>query len=84
MITWLSMALSDRETYRTLTALIDKHGENAIITQAAIAEASGLSIRTVQYSLHRLKLTGKIAGHYTPRLGYRYRICDGSPAQANS
>lgn len=81
MLELVGMAYSDRDVYRTLKALIEQHGSDAIISQNAIAAAAGVPLRTVQYSLHRLMVTGRVSGEFTPGLGYRYRIRDERPAE---
>lgn len=70
------MAYSDTVVHNVLRSLIEEMGEEAVISQALIAERSKIPLTTVQYALRRLAITGRIQGRFTSGIGYRYRICD--------
>lgn len=71
-----SMAFSDLIVLQALSALLEEHGPDAIISQTMISEASGVSWATTQRALYRLMRTGRLVGHFRRGVGYQYRIPD--------
>jgi DNA-binding IclR family transcriptional regulator len=69
-----SMAYSDAILLDTLERLLELHGPDALISQARLAEATGMCAKTVYRALHRLREAGEIEGDFTHGIGYRYRI----------
>lgn len=82
LITVLSgMAYSDILVFGTLENLIKQKGENAVITQAEISLASGVTPRTTRDCLDRLEDAGRIKRDFTPRIGCTYRIVNGTTSR---
>lgn len=78
------MAYSDSIVHTVLTQLINQYGEDTVITQEMISEASGVPLRTCQRALKRLLEAGLIEGEFQYRVGYKYRICNGSSTRTRT
>jgi len=70
------MALSDRIVFQTLEKLIAERGDQ-VISQAEIAAAAEISLRSVGGALRRLMHEQRIIGEFETGIGYKYRIADG-------
>jgi argininosuccinate lyase len=75
------MAFSDRLVYQALCELIERHGQDAIISQRMIRELAATSQRTTERALQRLVTTGQVIADFTVGVGYRYRIAHEQLAQ---